>query len=252
MRWETQRGCIYACTFCQHRAADARQRPGLIHNSRIAKEVDALVQGGAQDIAVLDPIFHTNPGAIPILERFSQPGYGGRLSLQSRFELVSEAFLDACMTLNIRLEFGLQTTHRKEMRAIRRINDLDAADRVIQQLHQRNIPFEISLIYGLPEQTLSSFRASVQWCIERGVPVVHAFPLMLLRGTLLEQNRERWGLIESRDRIPVVMESNTFSQEEWGEMREMAEGLESLINSSFREQGTKEWSHGPMPKKYSL
>lgn len=226
MRWETQRGCIYACSFCQHRESGARPRERLLAGHRISAEVDALVAGGAQEIAILDPIFHTNPAAVDILGQFARRGYTGRLSLQSRFELIDDAFLDACGQVQVRLEFGLQTIHRPEMMAVHRMNDLAAADVVIAKLHARGIPFEVSLIYGLPAQTLAAFEASVLWCRERGVPVVRAFPLMLLRGTGLDRDRSRWNLVESTDAIPVVVSSDTFSRDEWGQMQAIAERLD--------------------------
>ena len=188
-------------------------------------EVTALVDGGARDIAVLDPIFHTNPGARDVLGRFGDLGFSGRLSLQSRFELVDDAFLDACESVKVRLEFGLQTIHPAEMRAVRRINDMGAAERVIEQLHRRDIPFEVSLIYGLPQQTLASFEASVRWCRDHDVAVIRAFPLMLLRGTGLDQDRSRWGLVENADAIPLVVQSDTFSKGDWRRMRDIAETL---------------------------
>ncbi len=227
MRWETHRGCIYACSFCQHRESGARLRNTMLAPARIAAEVDTMVAAGVRDIAVLDPIFHSNPAAVDILRRFTGRGFTGRLSLQSRFELVDEPFLDACVGLDVRLEFGLQTTQRDEMRAVGRMNDLDKANRVIGELLRTGIPFEVSLIYGLPEQTLASFEASVAWCRARGVPVLKAFPLMLLRGTGLDRDRARWELVESADEVPVVVSSNSFSLGDWLAMRAVAEELEA-------------------------
>ena len=111
------------------------------------------------------------------------------------------------------------------MRAVRRMNDLAAADRVIRQLHRRGLTFEVSLIYGLPTQTLASFEASVRWCQERGVPVLHAFPLMLLRGTQLHRDRQRWGLVENEAPIPVVVQSDSFTKEDWQQMNHIASSL---------------------------
>lgn len=233
MRWETQRGCIYSCSFCQHREAGARLARHTLASRRVAAEVEALVAGGAVDIAVLDPIFQTNPDAEAILRRFAYLGYSGRLSLQARFELLNDRFLDACADLDVRLEFGLQTTQRSEMRAVRRINRLDRVDAAIHALHRRRISFEVSLIYGLPTQTLESFQASVAWCQERGVPVVRAFPLMLLRGTALDRQREIWGLQEGPGPIPVVVQSNSFSRQDWREMQSIATGL--ATESGIRE-----------------
>ena len=226
MRWETQRGCAFACTFCQHRAPDNRVGRGPLAPARVRAEIGALIAGGAQDIAVLDPIFQSNPSKNDILRRFAEGGFRGRLSLQSRFEMIDEAHLDAAAGLNVRFEFGLQTTHAAEGRAVRRINDMEKVERAIGQLHRRGLSFEVSLIYGLPEQTPESFAASLDWCGRMGVPVVRAFPLMLLRGSELERQRARWNLRENNDVLPLVVESDSFSEAGWQQMRAMAEAVD--------------------------
>src|SRR5699024_9245528 len=80
-------------------------------------------------------------------------------------------------------------------------------------------------IFGLPEQTLSSFKDTVQWCLERHVPVIKAFPLMLLRGTELDLQRKKWNLRESVGDMPVVLSSNSFSRSDWQEMAKISEAL---------------------------
>jgi hypothetical protein len=55
--------------------------------------------------------------------------------------------------------------------------------------------------------------------------VIKAFPLMLLRGTEIEQRRDEWGLVESDGSMPVVLESDTFSQHDWNRMFEISELL---------------------------
>ncbi len=57
-----------------------------------------------------------------------------------------------------------------------------------------NLETEISLIYGLPLQTVQSFEQSVSW-VQRKLPsaTIKAFPLMLLRGTALQRDAHRFG-----------------------------------------------------------
>ena len=85
--------------------------------------------------------------------------------------------------------------------------------------------YEISIIYGLPNQTLESFKETINWCLSKSVPVLKAFPLMLLRGTEIEKNKQQWGLIESDDIMPVVLQSNTFTFQDWVQMSKMSEAL---------------------------
>lgn len=112
---------------------------------------------------------------------------------------------------------------------------------------EKNIKFEISLIFGLPFQTLESFQQTVDYCVDRKVQIIKAFPLMLLRGTSLFYNKTNFGLIESSDieiakledvdriytDIPHVVASPTFSIEDWKAMGKIAFNLEKSYNTKF-------------------
>jgi len=225
LRFETQRGCPYRCGFCQHRAPDRTTRRRALGAPRVMAEIDLFCATGVKEIAVLDPIFNIGARADEILARFVSRGYRGRLSLQCRAELVTERFLDLAAQLDVVLEFGLQTIHDAEGDAVERRNDVSRVSDVLSEVRARGIDHEVSLIFGLPEQTLDSFERSVGWCLERRVPVVKAFPLLLLRGTPIERDRARWGLVEDGGPMPMVVESNSFSRAEWRRMATLAEAL---------------------------
>ncbi|GMV39731.1 MAG: hypothetical protein AMXMBFR64_14470 [Myxococcales bacterium] len=225
VRWETQRGCQFRCSFCQHREAGARLLRRDLAAGRIAQEVDLFCRLGIQSIAVLDPIFNAGSEAIAVLRRFAERGFKGRLSLQCRAELVTEEFLEAAGVLDVCLEFGLQTIHDDEGRAVRRMNDVGKVSDVLAEVRRRGLDHEVSLIFGLPRQTLASFEQTVAWCLARRVPVVKAFPLLLLRGTALDRRREEWGLVAAAGAMQVVVKSTTFDRRDWVEMARVSEAL---------------------------
>ena len=87
-------------------------------------------------------------------------------------------------------------------------------------------------------QTLESFKQSVNFCLDHEVPVVRAWPLMILRGTPMDtdQVRKAYQLKEKSisaseeiDRvqvnIPHVVESSTFTYSDWVQMAEVAKIL---------------------------
>ena len=240
IRWETQRGCPFMCSFCQHReSGDHLKRRNLLPE-RVVDEIDFFCENNVNDLAVLDPTFNSGPFYLDVLRRFVRNKYPGKISLQSRFEMVKPQYLDLCEQLNetglVQLEFGLQTVHSNEAKAVRRGNPLKRIKSSIDDINSRNLLYEVSIIFGLPNQTLDSFKETVQFCLDHNVPVIKAFPLMLLRGTELEERKEEWELIESpvsagdliervQEGIPHVVASNSFTFEDWCRMAEIANNL---------------------------
>jgi radical SAM superfamily enzyme YgiQ (UPF0313 family) len=225
IRWESQRGCTFRCSFCQHKEAGKQLERREFDERRVMDEIDLFCQSEVKEIAVLDPIFNMSPIANQILQRFIDNGYMGRLSLQCRVEKCNDEFLGLVSELDVKLEFGLQTIHKDEGRAVDRINNMRFVNKWLDRVNELGIDYEITIIYGLPNQTLESFEETVDWCLKKEVPVIKAFPLMLLRGTQIEQHRGEWGLIESEGFMPVVHESHTFTLQEWGQMDKLSNAL---------------------------
>lgn len=229
IRWETQRGCQFKCSFCQHRQANAKQQRQSFPMARIKQEIDLISTMGIKEVCVLDPVFNSNEHAdhaVRVLKRFAQNQFKGRLSLQCRAELVDDEFLDALQGLNVCLEFGLQTIHPDESSAIARPNNLPKIESVFAKVRARGIPFEVSVIFGLPMQTLASFKRTVHWCLRQQVPTIKAFPLMLLRGTRAEQERHLWNLITAEGAMGTVIQSSTFSHAQWLAMERISKALQ--------------------------
>jgi len=240
IRWETQRGCPFRCSFCQHREADLSNKRREFSKNRIIDEINWIVSSSVEDIAVLDPIFNSGPNYLEILKLFAEKKYRGKLSLQSRIEMVTPEFLNLLENINqsgnVVLEFGLQTIHKNEQILIQRLNNMEKVKKILTEVKERKIDMEISLIFGLPGQTLNSFQETVNFCKELGVKTIYAFPLMLLRGTPLYDQKKELGLIESTDvnfvkipriqlRIPHVISSPSFCFSDWLKMVDIAESL---------------------------
>ena len=112
---------------------------------------------------------------------------------------------------------------------INRKNNTDKIKKVMKKLKERQINYEISLIYGLPLQTVNSFQESIEFSINHGCKDLTAFPLMLLKGTELYQQKEKFSLIEQKIgdyNIPIVTQSNSYSENDWYKMKSIAENLQ--------------------------
>jgi radical SAM superfamily enzyme YgiQ (UPF0313 family) len=237
-RWETQRGCLYRCAFCQWPGGiDGMHR---LARKRIEIESEMLAGSATEEIAIQDPIFNSDPNDwLAPLAALERHGYRGRLSMQLRPETFTgvDEFLRLSLAHRCKLEFGLQTIHAEEMEVILRNNHLGKCCEVFAALREAGLFVEISLIYGLPNQTLDSFRRSVDFAQEHATSV-RAFPLLLLRGTPLHGRQQELGLVEDQSDIPQVVSAPTFTRDEHFKMAEMADQIAKAADAygqSWRE-----------------
>lgn len=233
VRMETRRGCPFRCSFCAHRDL---QRNGLYERpqERVRAELDWLAERGVGKVNFLDPVFNWGSEYIGLLEHMADTDFRPAVTFQSRFELIrnadGERFVELAGRLNAQLEFGLQTASESEGKDINRKNSLAGIKSAMGALDRGKVPYEVSLIYGLPGQTVQSFADSILFLQDNGCTRIVAFPLMLLRGTDLFAQKEKWGFRErpeGRFGIPVVVESSSFSEADWFQMKEIAEGLDA-------------------------
>jgi len=133
---------------------------------------------------------------------------------------------------NFHLEFGLQSIHKKELAILGRKNDMSAVQDVMQRLANQNISYEVSLIFGVPYQTIESFKKSIDFVKTNGCSNIKAFPLEILKGTPLWFERERLRrkeniqeMMQGKHNIPYVVSSNSFTKADWYEMKAIADSL---------------------------
>lgn len=79
IRWETQRGCLFRCSFCQHSEAEPRTKRRKFSINRINEEINWIASSPALDIAVLDPNFNSGPNYLEILNLLLEKRYAGQL-----------------------------------------------------------------------------------------------------------------------------------------------------------------------------
>ena len=230
VRMETRRGCPYRCSFCAHR--DVRNGVQSHSESRVQAEIEWLHARQVRKVNFLDPVFNMGREYLPLMQHMVDTRFSAAVTFQSRFELVrneeGERFIDLAGKLDATLEFGLQTAVESEGKAVNRRNRHADIERAMRALNEAEVPYEVSLIYGLPGQTVQSFTESILFLQANGCRSIVAFPLMLLRGTELFAERARWGFKErpeGRFGIPVVYESNSFSEADFGTMRQLADEL---------------------------
>ena len=232
VRMETKRGCPYRCTFCAHRDLTSNK----VHKhplDKVFEELKLFRSKNVKRVNILDPVFNMGNHYLEVLKEIDRLQFRGTtFTLQTRFELIrgieGEKFLSLAGDTNAHLEFGIQTVIPAEYKIVNRPNKPDHIARLFKDLNSRGISYEVSVIYGLPNQTISTFKQSIDFLRSNGCTNITAYPLMLLKGTELYYQKQKWQMTEEpigAFDIPVVTSSSSFNKENWFEMREIANNL---------------------------
>tara|TARA_B110000495_G_C22898724_1_gene524381 strand:+ start:58 stop:705 length:648 start_codon:yes stop_codon:yes gene_type:complete len=204
---------------------------------RTFKELALIQQKEISRVNVLDPVFNVGRDYLEIMNEIDRQNFNQTtFTFQTRPELIKnksgDEFLDLVERTSSYLEFGLQTVIEKEFKEINRPNNIKHLAHLFSHLNERNIGFEVSLIYGLPHQTLDSFKISVDFLLKNGCSKIFAFPLMLLKGTELYSQKDDFKMNESTTgayNIPLVTSSNSYSETEWLQMKRIADQLGPIM-----------------------
>lgn len=174
--WETNRGCPFACTFCDWGSATA-SKVYPFNLERLYKEVDWFAKNQIEFIFCCDANFGILSRDIDIA-RFvadtkNKTGYPKALSVQATKNATERAYtaqkILADAGLNKGIDIALQSIDPETLKSIKRDNISTATYQELQRRFSRdNIETYTDLILGLPNETYDTFADAVSEIIENG------------------------------------------------------------------------------------
>jgi tRNA A37 methylthiotransferase MiaB len=220
---ETKRGCPYACSYCAHDTVHNRQifEKWFTHS---IEEMALLESHGLKRINIIDPVFNSGRFYMEIAQWISTSARSEtQYTVQYKLRDNMHKFLQHCSSGKIHLEIGIQSM---DSGVLSNINRSDKPEVTLNKLQEvaNFTSSEVSIIYGLPGQTLKSFEDTVNMLQQFRTIKIKAYPLMLLPGTQLYDQRKRWHYEERVDDLGIayVSKSNSFSETEYQKMEEIA------------------------------
>jgi radical SAM superfamily enzyme YgiQ (UPF0313 family) len=211
------RGCKFQCTFCSDAAAS---REGLWRThpvERIAAEVAEVVSwpeavgidAGSSTANINDAEFAN------VCEAIRRGDPNGRLeyTFQMYPALSRPAQREALAGVRVeRLCFGVQSFTPGTWKPIRRRTTLEHLDRSMAVFGGVGA-MQVSLLLGLPGETLDGFKQTFDDCLGRGWNVC-VNRLLVLPGTQLHRDHEQYALRFDEDLYYRVLASNTLDNDD--------------------------------------
>ncbi len=237
---ETNRGCPYGCTFCDWGSA-TNSRIRKFDLDRVKAELTWCAQNKVERIFVADANFGIFARDVELAQHVAdlkvEYGYPHRLitnyaknTVKHLKEIVSIISSAGILTEGL---LSLQSMDDATLAAIRRHNiKLEKYDAMATEFSHAHLPLFVDLMMGLPGQTVESFLADLQQCVDRDVTAkVHATELLVNSPMNEPEYRSEFEIVASRPPGPavdadgkprrkpsLVVQSSSFSREDFDTM----------------------------------
>lgn len=179
------------------------------------------------------------------------------ITVEANPEDVSQQWLDSIKSLGInRVSMGIQTFRDDELMAIGRRHDSLSAHKALQLIAMNFVNYSVDLIYGLPGQTIESWRYNVDTLMSLRVPHFSAYLLGIEPGTRLYARLKTGKIHEVAENLVEQMYAylcETASSQGYNhyEISNFAlPGFEAIHNSSYWD-GTPYLGLGPSAHSFT-
>jgi radical SAM superfamily enzyme YgiQ (UPF0313 family) len=175
--WETNRGCPFACTFCDWGSATA-SKIARYSMGRLQQEIEWLADHRIHHLFVCDANFGMLSRDVEIaehlIETYRRRGLYIAVSVQNtknrtdRSEQIQRVFKQSGV-VSFGATISFQSVDRKVLKAIQRDNiSLEAFERLQRHYANEGLDTYSDLIIGLPDETYESFTEGVGRVIRNG------------------------------------------------------------------------------------
>lgn len=208
--WQLSRGCTFGCDFCFDGMGDRSVR--RYPPDRLEAELDYLVRRGVGQVVVLDSTFNLDGArAKALLRLMRKKAPQAHFHFEARAELLDAEQARLFGGMKCSLQIGLQTADPGVSRAVRRpLNRREFATK-IGLLNQEGVVFGFDLIFGLPGDSLTSFRETLNFALSLYPNSLAIFPLAVLPGTVLASRATELRLRYLSRPPYTLLESPSFS-----------------------------------------
>jgi oxygen-independent coproporphyrinogen-3 oxidase len=153
--------------------------------------------------------------------------YCKEITLEANPDDLSEEKLEKLSKLPInRLSIGIQSFNDNELKILRRRHTAQQAVDAVKNAQKYFSNISIDLMYGLPEQTISSWEDTISEALALNIQHVSAYHLTYEEGTLLERKRRE-------GRVSPVLEEESVTMYRLLQNRLHEKGIEQYEISNF-------------------
>ena len=239
---ETNRGCPYACTFCDWGGL-TQSKVKKFHFNRIEQELEWLSRNPIKSLYIADAnfgIFYERDKEIARMVRQAADTSGIDYVVTNYTKHSNERVLEIARILGADkgITFSLQSLHPPTLAAIKRHNlPTSDAKRLLEIANQENINHYTDLILGLPLETAETWRQGLTDLLEMGQHNnIVVFPALVLENTELGDYQANQYNITTVDVVNGLISTDGIMTDQYTEVNRWSQStstmsLEEMVDS---------------------
>ena len=232
--YESSRGCPFSCSYCLS-SIDKKLR--FRDLELVRRELQFFLDHKVPQVKFVDRTFNCRHEHAMEIWRYILEHDNGVTNFH--FEISADLLRDEEIQLMskmrpglIQLEIGVQSTNTDTIHAIHRHMDLVKLERSVAKIHSfGNIHQHLDLIAGLPYEDYDTFHRSFNDVYEMKPDQLQLGFLKVLKGSLMEQEAQKYGILHKEKEPYEVLSTNWLSYREILKLKQVESMVEVYYNS---------------------
>lgn len=232
--YESSRGCPFSCSYCLS-SIDKKLR--FRDLELVRRELQFFLDHRVPQVKFVDRTFNCRHEHAMEIWRYILEHDNGVTNFH--FEISADLLRDEEIQLMskmrpglIQLEIGVQSTNTDTIHAIHRHMDLVKLERSVAKIHSfGNIHQHLDLIAGLPYEDYNTFHRSFNDVYEMKPDQLQLGFLKVLKGSLMEQKAQKYGILHKEKEPYEVLSTNWLSYREILKLKRVESMVEVYYNS---------------------
>lgn len=222
---ETNRGCVYSCSFCDWPRSKIRK----FKIERVFAEIEWIAQNKCNVLYIIDSNFGMLPRdveiALVICNIKAKFGFPKRLEVAYAKELKKHLFkivnLFCKANLQSRGIVAVQTIDQATLDAVNRSNiKFDEIEKLSNLFKANGLPLVYNLMLGLPGATSTSFKRDLRYFFDKeGIPSIHR-TVLTPNSNMAEPAYKKKYELECDDKL-FIISTSTMSRQDLNEMKSL-------------------------------
>ena len=232
--YESSRGCPYSCTYC---LSSANHHLRFKSWSNVEEELMVLINNNVGQVKFVDRTFNCDRKRARKIWQFIHEHDNGEINFHFEIagDLLEEEDFKLLSTFRqglVQFEIGVQSTNPLTLKEINRVMDFSLLGKAVTRLKEsQNIHLHLDLIAGLPMENMESFIESFNQVYQLRAEHLQLGFLKLLKGSLLDKDKETYGLMVQEHPPYEVLATKCLDFNEILRIKAVEEMVEIYYNS---------------------